>query len=226
MKKVLFIFLSVAIISISCTKTDNLTVTLKQSANLSATITDNTGKGIANTNVKLYDELGQGILTQLKTDVNGNVNFGEVNDGSYNLEVDSPKINNIKYNPSKLIQVISASPKNVVINVQDYVGTYNLTFTNTANNPGTVYANLNAILVPVEIYNYNDLLAIQKSKAEFSGKADADGKLSFTIPSDRYFELVVFENGNTNYSDLYEMSLSKGEIQNSFFDVNLSNFKK
>ena len=221
MKKLLIIFLALVLITMSCTKSsDNLTVTLKLSGKLSATVIDNTGKGIANVKVAIYDEMSRNNLDEVKTDGNGFVNFGELNEGTYTISVDTPKVNGIKYHPYKTVQVISASTKNVVINVLEYSGTLNLTFYNESSSyPYLSYSGLNVILVSDDVISYNDMIASLIKKAEFTGKTDTDGKIAFALPSGRNFYIIAYADGNSSFDRVGNVFLSKGQTMYNSYNV-------
>jgi hypothetical protein len=214
--KILSLF-ALALIASSCNKNNDLTVTLKQSGPLSVNVTNDAGTPLSDVKVKLYvSDSEDPYLDAINTDKNGNVNFGEVNSGSYSVVLDTPKVNGIKYMPVKEIQVVSGSKKEVKINVQEYIGTVNFTFyqDNYPTNPA--FSGLNVILVA---YNYgSSTLAYKIQKAEYSGKTNASGKISFKIPSSRTFQLVVYNDSKTNSNSITYFSVYKDDnINQSYY---------
>ena len=121
-----YLFFLVLIISfISCDKNDDLTVYLKTSGRLTAKLVDNTGTTLSNTSVKLYEYYNNNygssslMLEELKTNSKGIVDFGDLNASTYTLVVDGTNVAGIMYFPVKTIQVVSASDKDVIINVRN-----------------------------------------------------------------------------------------------------------
>lgn len=198
MKSKLFILFALSLFFFSCQDND-LTVTLKQSGNLSVKITDNKSKALSNVKVKLYSGDGStsySMLDALTSGADGVVNFGELNYGSYTLVVDTPKVDGIKYLPMKTVQVISGSSKQVSINVQEYVGTLKIIFSKYSytDYSTTLYSGLNVLLVPYEDYTYSSTLDIYMQAAEFISKADATGTVNFKIPSDRTYYVIIYDD--------------------------------
>lgn len=207
------LFLLVFILSfVSCNKNDEMTVYLKTSGRLTAQLVDNNGNILTNTNVKLYEYFNSGygnssvLLDEIKTNSKGRVDFGDLNARSYTLVVDTPKVNGIKYIPTKVVQVISASTKDININVQEYVGTveWKIEMNNLA------FAGLNVLVIPNNSYSSNDGLSVLKKKAEFVGVTDNSGHVSFTLPSNRYFSFIAYLNDT--YTHLDSHNLDKGEV--------------
>jgi hypothetical protein len=225
MKTRFFIALALGFIALSCTKeADDLTVTLKNSGTLSVKLVDNEGGTISDTKIRLYESTAESYsynIDELYTDNNGFVNFGEVTSGTYILIADTPKVNDIKYMPVKIVQVLTGSDKQVTINVEEYVGTANLKFVEYVDYNYVGYSNLNVILVPYEKVNYYDSLETFIGAAEYTGVTDSEGKLSFTIPSSRVYYLIVYDE-NKNYDKLNYISVSKGEIVSDTYSVYFS----
>lgn len=198
----------------SCDKTDDMTVYLKTSGRLTTKLVDNNGTAINNTNVKLYEFYNSDyssssiLLDEMKTDSKGIVDFGDLNAHSYTLVVDTPKVSGIKYLPVKTVQVVSATNKDVVINVQDYVGTLNLNF----KMDNSALSGLNLLIIPYESYSYYESLSYLKNKAEFSGVTDYKGDISFALPSGRHFRIIAYMNDK--YTTIDSWILKKGEVRN------------
>lgn len=155
MKIKLIGLLTLTVIFISYSKNNNMNVVLKTDGSLSVKATDNEGKSISNTKVKLYEGvLSSDYLNALNTDVNGEVFLGEVIFGSYTLDVDTPKVNGIKYIPIKPTQIISGLSSKITINVQRYSGTLKRAFKKSSYLGGGFFSGLNAIIEFLEgLYN-------------------------------------------------------------------------
>lgn len=209
--KNLYLIIAAVIFFCSCQK-DEITVKLKMSGTLSVKVVDNNKQALANQKVKLYyGSTSSSPLDKIVTNSNGEVNFGELNDGTYYVVVDTPKVNGIKYLPVKPVQVISGSNKSVTINVQEYSGTVKITVINYSTyNP---LANYNVILIPYEKFSSSDNNTVCISKAEFTAITNTAGQVTFQIPSSREFVLMVYDNTKTNVDKSHYINVDQEEIQ-------------
>lgn len=212
MKK--YFLISATIILFGSCQKDEITVKLRTSGTLSVKVVDNNKQAMANEKVGLYTYYSSGttttssLLDKIATNSNGEVNFGELAEGSYTLVVDTPKVNGVKYLPIKPIQVLSNINKSVTINVQEYTGTIKINLTNSNNNP---LANYNVILIPSEKYNSSDNVNTCISKAEFRSTSNSAGQATFQVPSSRDFVIMVYDNAKTNVDRSHYASVSKDE---------------
>ncbi|MCK9209151.1 MAG: hypothetical protein M0P66_18720 [Salinivirgaceae bacterium] len=205
-------FCALLFVVFSCTKDDEITVTLKTSGTLNVNVADGNGAPFSNTSVRLMTIIGNysATLEQKKTDGNGNISFGELNEGNYSIVVDTPKIEGIKYMPYQLFQVISGTEKQLNINVAEFVGTFTLTLKKyDFSGEYLPYSDQKIFLVPTEKGISNDLTLEEITNlAEYNETTDSAGKVSFTIPSDRYFYIVLFTDGLSDI--LGQIAVSKG----------------
>jgi len=223
MKTKIFCTLLCAILFTMCTDENNLTYTLKMDGRLTVNVKDSSDNSIKNTKVNLYVESINGsLLDAYYTNNKGVVDFGEVLAGTYVVTVDTPAIDGIKYNPLKLFQVTSGSDKNLIINIQDYIGKVKVTINLSSYLGGGPFINLDVILVPNDLYNANlsvlDLISI----SEFSGKTDSQGIINFSIPSRRDFRLIVYNNRKDRKNALTLVNLSKDEFKKLTYSVDTS----
>ena len=223
MKKIIFGILACTSLFLSCSKDNDITVNLITSGKLSVKLSDDQGISIQNTKVKLYDlNIQNDYLEALITDANGKVNFGDVLSGSYVIAADTPKVNNIKYVPQKNIQVISGLDKEIIINVQNYSGDLSLTFKKASYLGGDPFSNLDVILVPSELYNTSYSVATLITKAEFSGKTNSSGIITFKIPSSRSFKLIIYNSRKTKKNAITTYEINKEELKKATFSVDTS----
>lgn len=207
---------------ISCSKDNDVNVTLKTDGTLTVKVTDNSNTLLTGTKVKLYEDFGDDYLDALNTDSKGLVDFGNVISGTYTLVVDTPKVSGIKYIPIKKVQVVSGLDKSVTINVQEYIGTLKVTFTKSTYLGGGPFAGLNVILVPVERYNSSYTINNLIARAEFSGKTDPQGSITFTTPSTREFWLIVYNDRKYRKNALTSFDLSKDELRKYTYSLDTS----
>jgi len=220
--KSLYLLITILLL-FSCSKDNDMTIILKTDGSLSVKLIDDKSKAIPNTRVSLYVNSSSGsLLDILTTNSNGSVNFGEVLSGTYFVVADTPKVDGIKYKPSKLIQVPSGVSKNLVVNVQDYTGTVSITIKKAAYLGGNPFSNLDVILVPNELYNASYSVTTLIARAEFASKTDAQGVATFTNPSSRDYRLIVYNSRKTRKNALAIVNLTKGELKTLTFSLDTS----
>lgn len=223
MKTKIIGLLAFVLIFIMCTDETDFTQTLKIDGSLSVNVTDSSDNSIENTKVNLYVESITGdLLDAFYTNSNGNVDFGEVLAGTYVVTIDTPIVNGIKYHPVKLLQVTSGSDKKAIINVQEFIGKIKLTINMSSYLGGGPFSNLNVILVPDELYSASYTVADLIEVAEFSGKTDAQGVFTYSIPSDRDFRLIVYNSRKDRKNVLTSLNLLKDELQKLTFSLDTS----
>lgn len=223
MKTIAYGLLTLLLIASSCSKNDDMTVTLKTDGSLRVKLIDNDDKGLSNTKVSLYIGSSSGsCLDYFKTNSRGWVDFGEVLSGTYYVAADTPKVDGIKYKPGKLIQIPSGVDKDLIINVQDYVGSMQVTIKKAAYLGGGPFANLDVIIVPNELYNANYSVATLITRAEFASKTDALGVTTFTNPSSRDYRLIVYNSRKTKKNALTTVNLLKDELKKLTYSLDTS----
>ncbi len=223
MKAMTLYFLMTILLLFSCSKDNDITVTLKTDGSLSVKLIGNNESPISGTKVSLYVGSASGsCLDSYITNGSGVVDFGAVLSGTYYVVADTPKIDGIKYKPGKLIQVPSGIDKNLVINVQDYIGTLSVKINKAAYLGGGAFTNLDIILVPSELYNASYSVTTLITKAEFASKTDAQGVATFTNPSSRDYRLIVYNSRKTKKNALTVVNLSKGELKTLTYSLDTS----
>lgn len=223
MKAITLYFLMTILLLFSCSKNNDITVTLKTDGSLSIKLTDNNENPISGTKVSLYIGSASGsFLDSYITNGKGVVDFGDVLSGTYYVAADTPKVDGIKYKPGKLIQIPSGIDKNLVINVQDYIGTLSVKINKAAYLGGGAFVNLDVILVPIELYNASYSVTTLITRAEFASKTDTHGVVTFTNPSSRDYRLIVYNSRKTKKNALTVVNLSKGELKTLTFSLDTS----
>ena len=198
--KFTLLILLVAIFA-SCKKTTNVDVKLSTSGKLSYRLTDDAGKGLPNVKVSLFDRQDNNSNTNILldtrlTDPNGVADFGDLNPNNYLLVADSPKVNNIAYFIQEYVQVITGGVKQREVKVTDHSGTFNVVV-KSYTNPNQLLKNIGVLMIPSDKFNYSLSTAANLKVADFSGLTNADGFLTFKVPSNKRYT-VFFYNSVTN----------------------------
>ena len=208
---------------------------IKDSGTLTVKLVDNNNSPLPDIKIKLYNQqspiydvksnlinLYGSILDDGKTDNNGVVNFGELNAGTYYIEADTPKVNGVKYHPQKAFQVIANHSKKITINVEEYTGTLQMLFLNLTNL--TPFQDLTVLLVPSENYISNSTIDNYTTLAEYNTTTDASGYVTFKLPSDRFFYVIVYP-ADKSFQQYYLIVVSKDETYKNTFIVSPNNIQ-
>lgn len=219
--KTKFLFLVfLAFLMISCQNDfeKDLTLHIITSSKLSVKVIDSKGTSLANVNVKLYDKAflssssssysSLEYIYSKSTDASGQVEFGDVASGTYFILIDSVRINGLNYQPVMQLQVNSTIDKNITINPEEYVTTYNFNIqkTETSKTSNLVnisaFNNLNILFIPYTSYSSYYSLDKLISLAEVSGKTNNIGYLSLKAPSFRSYIAIAYNDTKTVFSQL------------------------
>lgn len=206
----------------SCNKDDMETIVVKRSGNLSVTIKDGESP-VAETKVRFFNSISGNEVDVLITDANGSINFGELNEGTYKIEVeiDSPKYSRI----SQEIQVISGQSTNRTIQVTDYVGNFVAQLTDSQTNDNiTEDLGLGLAFVP-----YNDAFERARTNKEMFELANDvqyfgdDGEISVELPTAYYFIYEV--RGDSILGEWDDLTIRKLEDRFFRYHVNVAEEK-
>jgi hypothetical protein len=214
---------------VSCSKNNEMTVTLKTSGSLKVKLTDAKGNAIANKRIKLYDYYSSSsssssstVLDQQKTDNNGEVDFGELNASTYAVVCDTTKVNGIVYSPIKQVQIISANSKYLTINAESFSGTIRYTINKKSSTNGTSiiapFSELKYILVSQESYISYNYFSDLIPKAQYSGTTGSDGVIEIKAATGNY-ELYIYLGTGTTNRQLKYIYLYQDDIQTSTYTI-------
>lgn len=235
--KLLFLILF-SILMFSCqNELDDLKFKLINSSKLTVKLVDSKGTSIANVNIKLYDRETMALNSSSKspmfpslqyifsatTDANGKVEFDDVAAGTYFMLIDSVRIDRITYQPIMQFQMNNAVDKEITIKPEDYVSTFNLTFTKTetikTNSLVDVSAfnNLNVLLVPRK--SFSSSLDIEQliSVAEVNTKTNNNGFVSLKVPSFQSYVAIVYNDDKTVFSILEDNPNTSSDFNPAFY---------
>jgi len=202
MKSKLALLILLVAVFVSCKKTTNVDVQLSTSGKLTYKLTDNSGKGLPNIKVSLFDRQDINyssntfLLDTRFTDANGVADFGDLNPDNYLLTADSAKVGNVAYMVQEYVQVITGAVKNKETKVTDFSGTFNLTVRSYNNQP---LKNIGVVIVPYNKYSYSSTTAANLKSADFSGLTNDSGFITFRIPSAKQYYVYLY-NTVTNAS--------------------------
>ena len=196
----------------SCNKDDMDTIVVKRSGNLSVAIKDGENP-VAEKKVRFYNATSGNEIDVLITDANGSINFGELNEGTYKIEVEieSPKYARI----SQEIQVISGQSTNRTIQVTDYVGNFVAQLTDSQTNENvTGGLGLGLAFVP-----YNDAFERARNPKEIFELANDvqyfgdNGEISVDLPTAYY---IIYEvRGDSILVEWDDLTIRK--LEDRFF---------
>jgi len=205
--KLTFLILLTAAIT-SCKKTTNVDVTLNTSGKLTYRLLDDSGKGLPNVKLSLYDRQDlyysntNVLLDARVTDANGQVDFGDLNPRNYQVISDSAKVNNITYVVQEYVQVTTGSVKNKETKVTDHSGTVTITIKSYNNNQSL--KNIGVMIIPTNRYNYNNNTAANLKIADFTGVTNDLGVASFKIPAVKQYSVYLYNTvTNASYGTYY-----------------------
>ena len=211
MKTRFTLLLAVLISLFSCNDENEYTIILKESGNLQVQLVQD-GTPISNETVYLvsgantnnyYTSLEQYALDYVDTDINGKVDFGEINAGGYFVTTKGVEVGDKMYYPTKIFQMVSGNNKNLTIDISDYTGTVKLTILDDDYYSG--YPPLQGINVAIitreDYYKYNDTND-RLERALENKITDSAGVVSFTLPSGTEYYAIAYgtnDYGNVSY---------------------------
>lgn len=204
----------------SCKKTTNVDMSLSTSGKLTYRLLDDSGKGIPNLRISLFDNIDKNLNSKVLidskiTNQDGQVDFGDLNPSNYLVAPDSVSLNNVKYNVQDYVQVITGAAKNREVKVSDFSGTYNFKAINYNKNQGQ--PNVGILMIPTPSYIYLADMSQYVKLADYKGVTDAKGLLSFKVPSNKEYTIYVY---NTTTNAAYMVSSFNVIERNQIFNQN------
>lgn len=217
MKKLLFFTLSV-VMGLTACKEDELTVTIVENGNLTLTFVDNNGNFISDAEVTLYQNETE--LEEVFTDENGQVNFGTLNVGPYNIEVEA-EVNDRKYEFYRAVQVVAGANKQYEINVESFVGDMSVQFRNGNTGENVSFSGLNTAVVTYEDYeNLSGLEALLNAAVDTQTTDDEGNALYEGLPVGRYYVIYYKDDNFIDANGSYY--IEKNETDYVTFYVNVT----
>ncbi|WP_133640142.1 carboxypeptidase-like regulatory domain-containing protein [Sphingobacterium paludis] len=213
MKSKLTLLILIFGILTSCEKTTDVDVIVSTSGKLNYKLVDDSGKGVPNVKVSLYDILGNyatyhALIDQRTTDAEGVVDFGDLNPQTYLLRADSAIVNNVGYMVQEHVQVTTGAGKQKETKVTDFSGTLSVT---VQSYNGQRLRNIGIAVVPANRFDYRSDTNYFLRVADFKVLTDDTGTVILKIPSDKEY-VLYFYNSVTNaaYNNYQHVSVQKG----------------
>ena len=213
MKSKLTLFILIFGTLTSCEKTTNVDVIVSTSGKLNYKLVDDSGKGVPNVKVSLYDILGNyasyhALIDQGTTDAEGIVDFGDLNPQTYLVRADSAIVNNVGYMVQEHVQVTTGAGKQKETKVTDFSGTLSVT---VQSYNGQRLRNIGIAVVPANRFDYRSDTNYFLRVADFKVLTDDTGTVILKIPSDKEY-VLYFYNSVTNaaYNNYQHVSVQKG----------------
>jgi len=214
MKSKLTLFILIFGILTSCEKTTNVDVIVSTNGKLSYKLIDDSGKGVPNVKVSLYDILGiytnyQVLLEERTTDATGVVDFGDLNPKTYFVRADSAIVNNVGYMVQEHVQVTTGDGKQKETKVSDFSGTLNVTVQSYNSQR---LRNIGIAVVPANRFDYRSDTNYFLRVADFKVLTDDTGTVILKIPSDKEYVLYFYNSvTNASYNNYQYVSVQKGK---------------
>jgi len=208
MKCKIVLLFGLLILALSCKKITNVKlVDGVNSGKLSYKLVDDAGKGLAGIKVSLYDaEMSlstsfpapNALIVTVSTDQNGVAYFSELLPKNYLVIADTAIVNKLRYRTYEFIQVVADTDKKKSTKVSDFSGFINLTLISNSDYR-TPLRNTGVVAYPVNDIKLNsgNIFDVINSST-LKGITDANGFVSFRVPSDMTFDFIVYNLTNRN----------------------------
>ncbi|GAA4206606.1 hypothetical protein GCM10022289_27820 [Pedobacter jeongneungensis] len=208
MKCKIMALLGLFILALSCKKITNVKlVDGVNSGKLSYKLVDDAGKGLAGIKVSLYDAqislntsypTPNALISTISTDQDGVANFSELLPKNYLVTADTAIVNQLRYRINEFVQVVANTDKKKSTKVSDFSGVLNLTLISTSDYR-TPLRNVGVVAYPVNDIKLNSgNVAEIISSSALKGVTDANGFVSFRLPSNINFDFIVYNLTNRN----------------------------
>lgn len=158
---------------------------------------DDTGKGLPDVAVSLFAYEGVSpryeyrvLLDKQLTDINGQIEFGDLIPAGYRILVDSAKINNVSYQIQEIVQVPAAAITHQETKVSDFSGTLSLSV--HSYNDEKPMEGVGMILIPLNRIYKDETTPVYLKMADFKGTTDGLGFAKFRIPCYRQYMIHLY----------------------------------
>jgi hypothetical protein len=197
--KLLLFVLVGFLLTVGCNKEKDLNITMNvvESGNLSITVTDDNGAGLANLNVVLN---GYGSeLEDAMTDANGVVSFSDLLSDNYTVEIEDAVVGGKTYHVNQIVQVISGKTKNDIINPTEFVGSIEITVYRYTGWENEEIPGLNVTLLKEEDYKNDMTYEEVMEVALVSSITNSEGIVFFDKLPFGYYAVFISED-TENYN--------------------------
>jgi len=183
-------------VSVACKKTTYTEIAPSHNGKLIYKLTDDTGKGLPNIEVSLfaYDSsnyIYKVFLDKQLTDASGQINFGDLNPGSYWVKADSPKVNNISYWAQEQVEVLAATTTRKETRVTDFSAL--LTVIVRPLEEERPLKNIGVMMVPSNKISYPTSTDSYSKIADFKGVTNDAGLITFKISCYKEYLIYLYD---------------------------------
>lgn len=211
MKCKIILLLGLSVLIVSCEKITNVNlVDGVSTGKLSYKLNDNSGKGLVGVKVSIYDANNSydtttpnpaALVETAQTNQEGIAYFSDLAPRNYLVTADSPAVNNLKYRTTEFVQVVADIEKKKTLNVTEFSGLINIILV-SRDDYRTPLKNVGVVAFPINEPGPNsDNINAYIKTAPLKGVTDENGSVSFKVPSNVYFDFIVYslKNGNLGY---------------------------
>jgi hypothetical protein len=168
-----------------------------------------------------YEHIGQQKMKEgaysdtARTNMEGIVVFSKLKADNYILKAGEITLNKLIYNTTEYVQVVAGVEKGKVTKISDFSGHVNIRLI-TDMSPDSKLPNYGVALVSNHPDQFGDGLKKALNAAVVKGMTDSNGLITFTIPSDATYYMLIFSPDKSKVKLLNaQYTLSKGEIRNA-----------
>lgn len=212
---------------VSCEKITNIRyVDSPGTGKLNYKVVDDSGRGISKVKVSVYlnDRFSdftyldnRFIVDSARTDAEGIAIFSDLLPGNYKLVTDSPVVDNIKYNPREIVQVVAEKDKKKVTKASDFYGNLKINMQSMADY-STPLKNIQVVATPMPL---NITAANIKSlidAAYIQGTTNVNGVVTLKIPSNITYYITMYNPKSTARSSWSQGIVIQRNSEFSFLD--------
>ncbi len=209
MKKLFtMLFFSIAILATSCSKDDMDAITLKRNGSINVTVLKGDGP-VVNQKVRIISLTTNNEIDVLITNEKGQVDFGKLNDGPYEIIVEVTAPNRIEL--VQEIQVISGETTRKTIQLDEYLVDYSVKYKGPVEDLFEDDMKIGICIFPaykLSELNEDNVMLWQLDVIDAATAIkyfDTEGSVKVTVPVGEYIALliVMHDDGYPEFSDGY-----------------------
>lgn len=226
MKCKIILLLGLTVLTLSCQKITNVKlVDGISTGKLSYKVVDDSGNGMAGINVSIYDSKiiysatspnPNALIGTIKTNPEGIANFSDLLPENYLVTADSPVVNKVKYRTEEFVQIVADTEKKKAVKVTDFSGLLNITLI-SRNDYRSPLKNMGVVAFPGNGSQPSSAhIRAIINESPLKGVTDGNGFLSIKVPSNIYFDFIVYNLENGNFGSGYGIYTTAKNGKNTF----------
>jgi hypothetical protein len=204
---------------VSCEKITNMRyVDSPATGNLNYKVVDDSGRGISRVKVSVYlnDRFSdftyldnRFIVDSVRTNADGMAIFSDLLPGNYKVTTDSPVVNNIKYVPREIVQVVADKEKKKVMKVSDFYGNLKITMQSMTDH-STPLKDIQVVATPMPLNIAAANIKALIDGAYIQGTTNENGVVTLKIPSNIMYYITMYNPKSTSRSSwIYGIVIQK-----------------